>query len=136
MQTKVNFQSRLFLSISLSAAFFTVQAAPPALTTSSFMKHDLGFEQCQQKSKEIMGKMNLEIEDHGNGTIGGFGEQSVAVVNCHHLDNTTYVQIAVASQKQDAAELIMNYLVAYLRSGPSGEATRPIDSTSKPAFTQ
>lgn len=136
MQTKVNFQSWPFLSIALSIAIFPAQAAPPALTTSSFMKHDLSFEQCQQKSKEIMGKMNFEIEDHGNGTIGGFGEQSVAVVNCHHLDKTTYVQIAVASQKQEAAELIMNYLVAYLRSAPTNETTKPIDSTSKPALSQ
>lgn len=136
MQIQTRFLSSLILSISSTFAIFPAQAAPPALTTSSFMKHDLSFEQCQQKSKEIMDKMNLEIEDHGNGTIGGFGEQSVAVVNCHHLDKTTYVQIAVSSQKQDAAEMIMNYLVQYLRSGPSQDLGKPIDSTTKPSFTQ
>ena len=83
-----------------------------------------------------MDKMNLEIEDHGNGTIGGFGEQSVAVVNCHHLDKTTYVQIAVSSQKQEAAEMIMNYLVEYLRTGPSQEMDKPIDSITKPSSAQ
>jgi hypothetical protein len=126
--------------LAVAAAFSIItplaQAAPPSLTTSSFIKHDLTFEQCQLKSREIMEKMNLEIEDHGNGTIGGFGEQSVAVVNCHRVDKTTYVQIAVSSQKQEAAEMIMNYLVGYLRSSNANETSKPIDSTSKPALGQ
>ncbi len=69
--------------------------------------------------------MNLEIEDHGNGTIGGFGEQSVAVVNCHLLDKTTYVQIAVSSQKEEAAEMIMHYLVNYLKTTASVSQAKP-----------
>jgi len=108
----------------------TSLAAPPALTTSSFTKFDLSFEQCQQSTKEIMDKMNLEIEDHGNGTIGGFGEQSVAIVNCHRLADTTYVQIAVASQKQEAAETIMHYLTGYLRNS----APNPMGTSPAPKF--
>lgn len=104
------------LLLTLSIVTCAAYAAPPALTTASFIKHDLSFELCQQSAKEIMGKMNLEIEDHGNGTIGGFGEQSVAVVNCHRLDDATYVQLAVSSQQQEAAETIMHYLTSYLRS--------------------
>jgi len=69
--------------------------------------------------------MNLEIEDHGNGTIGGFGEQSVAVVNCHLLDKTSYVQIAVSSQKEEAAEMIMHYLVGYLKAGAPSFQDKP-----------
>lgn len=111
-----------------------LQAAPPALITSSFMKHDMSFDQCQQSAKEILGKMNLEIEDHGNGTMGGFGEQSVAVVNCHRLDDATYVQIAVASQKEEAAETIMHYLVSYMRS--HAPATNNPGATGKPAYPQ
>jgi len=107
-----------------------VFAGPPALTTSSFMKHEITFQQCQQYSKEIMNKMNLEIEERGNGTIGGFGEQSIAIVNCHQLDNATYVQVAVASQKTEAADLIMRYINSYLRSRsindtPALPATKP-----------
>ncbi len=92
-------------------------AEPPALTTASFMKHTLSYAQCQQKSKEIMEKMNLEIQDHGNGTIGGFGEQSAAIVNCHQMGNATYIQIAVSSQNHEASELIMKYLNDYLQAG-------------------
>lgn len=120
------------LSIATGASY----AAPPALTTASFIKHELSFEQCQQSTKEIMGKMNLEIEDHGNGTIGGFGEQSVAVVNCHRLDDATYVQIAVSSQKQEAAETIMHYLTSYLRSRASNQATNPPRSAIKQGYPQ
>ncbi|MDD5271906.1 MAG: hypothetical protein PHU14_04225 [Methylovulum sp.] len=106
-------------------------AGPPALMTSSFMRNELSFEGCQQKSREIMDKMNLEIEDHGNGSIGGYGEQSVALVNCHHINQVTYVQIAVASQKPESAELIMNYIVNYLKTGSPSADNRPIDAPSK-----
>jgi hypothetical protein len=110
------------VSIACSANAY---AAPPALTTASFMKHEFSFDQCQKRTKEIMGKMNLEIDDRGNGTIGGFGEQSIAIVNCHRLADATYVQIAVSSQKQEAAELIMNYLTGYLRSSIDSQAVNP-----------
>ncbi|WP_459991829.1 hypothetical protein [Methylosoma difficile] len=98
-----------------------VFAAPPALITSSFTKHDISYEDCQTRTHEIMEKMNLEIEDRGNGTIGGFGEQSVAIVNCHLLDKTTYVQIAVSSQKEEAAQLIIEHLINHLKSKPVGK---------------
>ncbi|MDD5276836.1 MAG: hypothetical protein PHR16_12240 [Methylovulum sp.] len=111
-------------------------AGPPALTTASFIKHDLDFELCQQSAKEIMGKMNLEIEDHGNGTIGGFGEQSVAIVNCHRLDDATYVQVAVSSQQQEAAETIMHYLSSYLRSRSSNQANNALGTVTKPSRPQ
>jgi len=100
------------------------------------MKHGISFEQCRQKSKEIMAKMNLDIEDHGNGTIGGFGEQSVAVVNCHRLGDATYVQVAVAGQKQDAAEMIMRYLVEYLRAASADRTPKPLAPLPKPAYPQ
>ena len=120
-----------FASVLMTCA----HAGPPALTTSSFTKHDINYDQCQQRTKEILAKMNLEIEDHGNGTIGGFGEQSVAVVNCHFVDNTTYVQIAVASQKEEAAQMIMNYLVSYLKTSPAEKLYNP-DTFIKPNSPQ
>ena len=126
--------NKCLLSFALTLISFTLQAAPPALITSSFTKHEMGFEQCQQRAKDILLKMNLDIEDHGSGTIGGFGEQSVAVVNCHRLDDTTYVQIAVASQKDEAAQTIMNYLVSYLRSNPT-TGNNP-GNLKKPAVSQ
>lgn len=126
---------RLLPISALSIAAGTGYAAPPALTTASFMKHDLTLEQCQQSTKEIMDKMNLEIESHGNGTVGGFGEQSVAVVNCHRLADATYVQIAVASQKQEAAETIMRYLTGYLRSR-AGNPASPPGPITKPGYPQ
>lgn len=98
-------------------------ATPPALMTSSFMRHGINFEQCQQNAKEIMAKMNLEIQDHGNGTIGGFGEQSAAIVNCHYFADATYVQVAVSSQKLEAAEMIMRYITDYLHNRLDNQQT-------------
>jgi len=123
----------LSLLAAINSCFFmaSAQAAPPVLITSSFPKHDVSFIQCQQRAKFILEKMNLEIEDHGNGTIGGFGEQSVAIVNCHQLVDTLYVQIAVSSQKQEAAEAIMHYLVGYIRTA-SGESPIPGSGTKPP----
>jgi len=131
-----------FAAILLTGWFTSSHAAPPALTTSSFMKHDVSFENCQIKSKEIMSKMNLEVEDHGNGTIGGFGEQSVAVVNCHLMDKATYIQVAVSSQKEESAETIMHYLVSYLKTNPTqppalapAQPTIPSVSAAKPSYS-
>jgi hypothetical protein len=119
----------LLLPLSMTSVF----AAPPALTTSSFTKHDVSFEECQSRTREIMAKMNLEIEDHGNGTIGGFGEQSVAIVNCHLLDKTTYIQIAVSSQKEEAAQMIMSYLVNFLKASPAPKYT-PSTPNNQPGY--
>lgn len=125
-------QTTLALTLLSLCAAAPGYAAPPALMASSFMRNELSFEACQLKSREIMDKMNLEIEDHGNGTIGGFGEQSVALVNCHRLEKSTYVQIAVASQKPEAAEMIMNYIVSYLRTSTVNSDNRPIDAPALP----
>jgi len=129
----MKFYCHLVTATSLLAAMSPVFAAPPALSTSSFTKHEVGYELCQTRTREIMGKMNLQIEDHGNGTIGGFGEQSVAIVNCHKLDNTTYVQIAVSSQKEEAAQLIMSYLVDFLKTGSAAQYKLPPSPAQQPS---
>lgn len=118
------YQSCLWLTV-LMALPPVAFANPPALTTASFTKHDISYELCQTRAQEIMGKMNLDIENHGNGTIGGFGEQSVAIVNCHKLDTTTFIQIAVSSQQEEAAHIIMNYLVDYLKTGTADHYKLP-----------
>ncbi len=125
----MKFYCHLLSIASLLTAMSPVLAAPPALSTSSFTKHEVSYDVCQARTRAIMGKMNLQIEDHGNGTIGGFGEQSVAMVNCHKLDNTTYVQIAVASQKEEAAQLIIGYLVDFLKTGSAAQYQLPPSPT-------
>lgn len=103
--------------ITISLFFsFSVYAAPPALSIASFIKYKLSFTQCQKIATDAMEKMNLEIDDHGNGTIAGYGEQSVAVVNCYKTYDKLFVQLAVSSQKEAAAETIMHNLVGDLRS--------------------
>lgn len=103
---------------------------PPSLITAALMKHALTFTQCQTKTSEILEKLHLEIEDHDNGTIFGYGDKSVVSVNCHRVgDDTVYIPIAVASQKQEAAELIMRYVMDYLK----GNKAKPVDEEDPPA---
>lgn len=105
------------------------RAEPPILMTSSFMKTKHTLAECQQKATEIIAKMNLEKEDHGNGTVVGYGEQSVASVNCHQIVDNLFVQLAVASQKQEAAETIMYYLMTYLRNMETTESAPASNNT-------
>jgi hypothetical protein len=63
-----------------------------------------------------MNKLNLTIEDSGEGTIRGTGAVSVADVSCNNLEDKVYIQIAVASENQEAANTIVNYLYEYLRT--------------------
>lgn len=121
----------LIIAFCLLAMTTIVHAEPPVLMTSSFMKNKHTLAQCQQKAIEIMTKMNLEKEDHGNGTIVGYGEQSVASVDCHQIDNNLFVQLSVASQKQEAAETIMYYLMNYLRNMDVTESVPATTDTSK-----
>jgi len=53
------------------------------------------------------------------------------MVNCHKLDSTTYVQIAVASQKEEAAQLIMGYLVDFLKTGSATQYKLPPPSSTQ-----
>lgn len=87
----------------------------PALRMASIVNHSLSYEQCLQRAQEIMGKLNLEVADTGDGAIHGIGAVSVAEVSCNNLDSKVYIQIAVASQNQEAADTIVNYLFDYLR---------------------
>jgi hypothetical protein len=117
MKSTMTFFSPLVMTMGLLVFALPVTAAPPALSTASFVKYKLTLAQCPKKAVDSMTQMNLEIEDHGNGTVAGYGEQSVAVVNCYQAaDDKLFVQLAVSSQKETAAETIMHHLVGYLRS--------------------
>jgi hypothetical protein len=94
------------------------------------MNHSLRFSECQIRALEIMEKMNLEVEDHDNGTLMGFGDISTVSVNCHQLDDKVYIQLAVASQKQEIGDLIMNHIVAYLRNRPGDSSSTSTDPNS------
>jgi len=97
----------------------------PSLVTASLMKHSLTYPQCLRRAEEIMEKLNLEIEEIGEGTIRGVGAMSVAHVNCHNLSEKVYIQIAVASKSDEAADTIMEYINNYMKTPVSGSARDP-----------
>jgi hypothetical protein len=111
------------------AATTTSTSTAPALITASFIKPSLSYLQCVQKAQEIMNKLNLEVEDSGDGVIRGTGAVSVAVINCHNVkesvEEKVYIQIAVASENDDAADTIMKYLYNYLRSSHDSQPATP-----------
>lgn len=121
------------LSLAVLPTFMGEAAAapnPPALISAALMKHGLSFSECQIRTLEILERLHLEIDDHDNGTIFGYGDKSAVSVNCHKIsEDTVYIPIAVASQKQEAAELIMRYVMDYLKgkSKATGDEA-PIDA--------
>ncbi|SMF95688.1 hypothetical protein SAMN02949497_3062 [Methylomagnum ishizawai] len=92
-----------------------LSSSPPALITASLTAHSLDLKRCEEYALEILDKLHLEVEDHDNGTIFGYGDKSVASITCHKINDSSYVQIAVTSQKEEAAELIMSYVKDYIK---------------------
>ncbi|BBL74036.1 hypothetical protein [Methylomagnum ishizawai] len=121
------------LLIGLSSALLQTQAVagPPALMTATVHKQASSTTDCQLKATEILEKLHLEIEDHGNGTVFGYGERSTVSVNCQAIGDDVYIPIAVASQKEEAADLIMGYVRDYMKGKSKPLAEAPIDA-SKP----
>ncbi|MFZ2725548.1 MAG: hypothetical protein WAX77_04810 [Methylococcaceae bacterium] len=88
---------------------------PPALSISNFVKYKLSILQCERRAYEIMQQMNFDPQNYGEGTVTGYGEQSIVSVNCHQLKDSLFIQIVVASQRTEVADIIKNYLLDYLR---------------------
>lgn len=104
------------VSVFASAVYArTTTPNPPALSISNFVKYKLSVLQCEQRAYEIMQQMNFEPRNYGAGTVMGYGEQSVVSVDCHQLKDSLFIQIVVASQRTEVAEIIKNYLLDYLR---------------------
>jgi hypothetical protein len=110
----------LTLTIISTCAFslpvYAASHKPPALSIANFVKYKLSLKQCEQKAENIIAQMNFNPQKYGAGTIKGMGEQSAISVDCHQLQDSLFIQIVVASQRPEVADIIKNYLLDYLRA--------------------